>query len=44
MPRKSYPAVLVRLDRIDGTSLRDFLALAWRFATAPQKATRARLA
>ena len=40
----NYPTVLVRLDRIDRTSLRDLLAMAWRLATTPKKTTRARLA
>ena len=30
----NYPAVLVRLSRIDPNALRDLLGMAWRFVTA----------
>lgn len=32
-----YPAVLVRLDKIDRSSLRDLLGMAWRFVTSNTK-------
>ena len=35
-----YPAVLVRLDVIDRSSLRELLDLAWRFVTSNAKASR----
>jgi hypothetical protein len=38
----NYPAVLVRLPRIDQDSLRDLLAMAWRFVGSPKKKTRRR--
>ena len=36
----NYPAVLVRLPRIDRNSLSDLLAMAWRFVSSPTKKTR----
>ena len=33
-----YPAVLVRLDKIDRSSLKDLLNLAWRFVSSNAKA------
>jgi hypothetical protein len=38
----NYPTVLVRLPRIDQDSLRDLLAMAWRFVGSPKKKTRRR--
>lgn len=35
-----YPAVLVRLDEINRSSLKDLLGLAWRFVTSNAKASR----
>jgi hypothetical protein len=35
-----YPAVLVRLDAIDRSSLRELLGLAWRFVSSNAKASR----
>ena len=35
-----YPAVLVRLDKIDRSSLRDLLGMAWRFVTSNTKVSR----
>ena len=35
-----HPTVLVRLDQIDRKSLKDLLALAWRFANPKIKASR----
>ena len=37
-----YPTVLVRLSRIDRTSLRHLLGLAWRFLNSKPKASRRR--
>ena len=37
---RNYPTVLVRLSRIDRSSLRDLLAMAWRFVSSPMKKTR----
>ncbi len=36
----NYPTVLVRLSRIDRSSLRDLLAIAWRFVSSRTKKTR----
>jgi hypothetical protein len=36
----NHPAVLVRLGQIDQRSLKDLLALAWRFVTAKNKGSR----
>jgi hypothetical protein len=38
-----YPAVLVRLDHIDRSSLKDLLGLAWRFVSSKRKASRRRI-
>jgi hypothetical protein len=38
----NYPTVLVRLPRIDRNSLKDLLAMAWRFVSSPMKKTRHR--
>jgi hypothetical protein len=35
-----HPAVLVRLDKIDRSSLRDLLGMAWRFVTSNTKVSR----
>jgi len=35
-----HPAVLVRLDEIDRSSLRNLLGLAWRFVSSNAKASR----
>ena len=35
---ENYPAVLVRLSRIDSDALRSLLELAWRFVTAKKPA------
>jgi hypothetical protein len=35
-----YPAVLVRLDKIDRSSLRYLLGMAWRFVTSNAKVSR----
>jgi len=35
-----YPAVLVRLDEIDRSSLRNLFGLAWRFVSSNAKASR----
>jgi len=35
-----YPAVLVRLDEINRSSLKDLLDLAWQFVTSNAKASR----
>jgi len=35
----NYPAVLVRLDKIDRSSLRDLLGMAWRFVSSKTKAS-----
>jgi len=35
---ENYPAVLVRLSRIDSDALRSLLELAWRFATTKKPA------
>jgi hypothetical protein len=37
-----YPAVLVRLGRINRKSLRDLLGRSWRFVNSEKKATRRR--
>ena len=39
----NYPTVLVRLDQIDRRSLRDLLAMAWRFVSSKPKASSRRL-
>jgi hypothetical protein len=36
----NYPTVLVRLSRIDRSSLKDLLAMAWRFVNSPESASR----
>ena len=35
-----HPAVLVRLDELDRSALRDLLGLAWRFVSSNAKASR----
>jgi len=34
----NYPSVLVRLDQIDRSSLKDLLGMAWRFVSSRKKA------
>ncbi len=36
----NHPMVLVRLSRIDRSSLKELLGMAWRFASTPPKKTR----
>jgi hypothetical protein len=40
----NYPTVLVRLDRIDRSSSKDLLSMAWRFVGSKRKASKRRMA